>query len=82
MISLIYAVLCVLVTYIGFYYGYKIGKGERIQTPVEKIKEVKESIETQKKEEQDAEAIEKEIEKFNTVLENIAAYPENQKEVE
>ncbi len=82
MINLIYTILCILCLGMGFYFGYKIGKNEKIESPVKKVKEVKEKVKKDKKEEQEAKKIEKEIEKFNTVLENIASYPDNQKEVE
>ena len=80
--EIIYTILCILCLGTGFYFGLKLGKGEKVETPVEKVKEVKEKVKKDKREEQEARKIEKEIEKFNTVLENIASYPDNQKEVE
>lgn len=79
MINLIYTILCISCLCMGFFVGFKIGKGKEEEiklpsiNPVEKIREIR-----NKKEEN------KELDRLNQALENLDNYDgtgHNQKEV-
>ena len=58
MINLVYSILPVISMIIGFYFGFKIGKGKElpkleIKSPVEIVEEHKEKREERKRKEQD-----------------------------
>ena len=81
MVNLIYTILCIICMCIGFFVGYKIGKGEKVQVSIPNpVKTVKEKIEDRKVQEQ----IQEQLEELNRICENIENYNgsnEGQKEL-
>ena len=81
MVNLIYTLLCIRCLCIGFFVGYKIGKGEKVQVSIPNaVKTVKEKIETKKQNDK----ISEQLEELNKIYYNIEHYdgtPNGQKEV-
>lgn len=80
MVEFLYTILCISCLITGFFYGFKIGRQEKIKSPIEKVKEkIMEHKERIIEKEQ-----EKTINTFNDILANIDNYDgssNNQKEV-
>lgn len=72
MINLLYSIIPSLCLFIGFYFGYKIGKDQEleIKTPIQIIEEKKVQKEIKNKENI-----------MSQYLSNIDSYPYNQKEI-
>lgn len=84
MLQLIYTILCIICLCMGFIYGYKIGRNEKIEKPIEKMKEIVTKFKEQKEEKRIAQEQTDEMKKFNNILQNIDRYDgtaRNQKEV-
>lgn len=72
MINLIYTILTILCLGIGFYFGYKLGKTEKLPT-VNPIK-IAEKIEKNVNDLKETKKEQKKINKLNDILENINTY--------
>ena len=71
MINLIYTTLCIISLCIGFFVGYKIGKGEKIEVSVPNpVKTVKEKIENKKQND----ILNEKLEELNKIYYNIEHY--------
>lgn len=71
MINLIYTILCIVCLCIGFFVGYKIAKGEKVQVSIPNpVKTVKEKIETKKQND----IINERLEELNKIAYNIERY--------
>ena len=68
MFNLIYTILCILCLCIGFYFGFRIGKEKEI--PKVKIKAPSQIIKEHKANKEE----EKEMNRLNTILNNIDNY--------
>lgn len=79
MISILYAILCVVCLCIGFFSGYNLNHEKKIEVK-SPIEEIKKKYEEHKYTEQRKE----EVQQFNDILENIENYDgtgNNQKEL-
>lgn len=75
MINVIYTILPIITMIMGFYFGYRLGKGEgipqiEIKSPVEIVEDIKEKHE--------AKEFNNDLEDFMTNLDN---FPNNQKKI-
>lgn len=80
MFNLISQVIAILYICIGFYFGYKIGKEQRLPKyrSIRKIiKDTKQEIKQEKEEEK----IENEVSIMEQYMQNINNYPNNQKDI-
>lgn len=84
MLNLIYHFFTILCLCVGFYFGYTIGKTQRLpkyKSVGKIIRERKKEIEREKKEEEKEKELETKFSITEQYLENINNYPNNQKEI-